>query len=92
KSNAWLGMAIDETHSFFEGKCTIQMFNTETGEMAWDEGNYQFRVDVWDLDEDGELDEYSICVLDKDGIVFYEAGPTLLGGGNIMIHFEVKDK
>ena len=94
KSNAWLGMAIDEqyNHAFFEGKCTVQKFNTETGEMIWDEGNYQFRVDVWDYDEDGSIDEYGICVLDKDGIVYYEAGPILLGGGNIIIHFEAKDK
>ena len=60
--------------------------------MVWDEGNYQFRVDVWDLDEDEGIDEYKIRVLDKDGIVLYEACATPLSGGNIVIHFEVKDK
>jgi hypothetical protein len=92
KSNAWTGMAIQEDWAFFEGKCTVQMFNTETGELVWAEGNYQFRVDVWGLDDDGGIDEYKICVLDKDGIVYYAAGATPIGGGNIIIHIEVKKK
>jgi hypothetical protein len=94
KSNAWLGMAIKETHAFFEVKCTIQKFNIETGELVWDEGNYQFRVDVWDNDENGGIDAYQIRVLDKNGLIFYEAGFSPSGelqGGNILIHFETKD-
>ncbi|MFW9964811.1 MAG: OmpL47-type beta-barrel domain-containing protein [Candidatus Sifarchaeia archaeon] len=94
KSNAWTGMAIDGDHSFFEGKCTVQNYNTETGELLWDEGNYQFRVDVWDNDESGGIDVYQIRVLDKDGLVFHEVGfyPLgLLGGGNIAIHLEKEE-
>ncbi|MFW9846820.1 MAG: post-COAP-1 domain-containing protein, partial [Candidatus Thorarchaeota archaeon] len=94
KSNAWLGMAIEENHAFFEGKCTVQKFNIKTGELVWDEGNYQFRVDVWDNDEDGGVDVYQIRVLDKNGLVFYDAGFDPLGyleGGNVIIHRDPKN-
>jgi hypothetical protein len=94
KSNAWIGMAIYEDHAFFEGKCTVQKYNSETGELLWDEGNYQFRVDVWDTDESGGIDVYQIRILNKDGIVFHEVGFNplgYLGGGNIAIHLEKKE-
>ncbi|MFW9816964.1 MAG: NosD domain-containing protein, partial [Candidatus Thorarchaeota archaeon] len=89
KSNAWLGMAIEDGHAFFEGKCTVQKFNSLTGELIWDEGNYQFRVDVWDNDEAGGVDVYQMRVLDKYGVMFYEVGFNPVGyleGGNIIIH------
>jgi ABC-type transport system substrate-binding protein len=89
KSNAWLGMAIDGNHSCFEAKCTVQQFNSRTGELVWDEGNYQLRIDVWDGEEDGEPDEFQIRVYDKNGVVWHEAGfdpRGYLQGGNIVIH------
>ena len=86
KSNAWLGMAIDGDHAFFEAKCVVQQYNSITGELLWSEGNYNFRVDVWDNDG---TDVYQIHVYDKIGLVYYEAGFDPLGflqGGNIVIH------
>ena len=94
KSNAWIGMAIVENHAFFEGKCTIQKYSSETGELVWAEGNYQIRIDVWDNEETGIPDIFQICVLDKDGITFYEAGIDplgYLGGGSITIHLDKKE-
>ena len=86
KSNAWLGMAIDGNHSFFETKSTVQVYNSETNELIWDEGNYQMRIDVWDGEE---VDLFQIRIYDKNGIVWHEAGFDPLGvleGGNITIH------
>jgi hypothetical protein len=82
-------MAIDGNHSCFEAKCTVQQFNSRTGELVWDEGNYQLRIDVWDGEEDGEPDEFQIRVYDKNGVVWHEAGFDPRGyiqGGNIVIH------
>ena len=97
KSNAWIGLAIDSTenHAYFEAKCVVQKYNPETGELVWDEGNYKFRVDVWDNDSGGGVDVYQIRVLDKNGVVFHEAGFDPLGelqGGNIVIHDKRKKK
>lgn len=67
------------------------MFNSKTGELVWAEGNYQFRVDVWDI-EDGH-DIYQIRVYDKDGLVYHGAGfePLgYLGGANVAIHRDPK--
>ncbi|MHA2252586.1 MAG: tandem-95 repeat protein, partial [Candidatus Kariarchaeaceae archaeon] len=89
KSNKWNGMAMNENHAFFEAKCVVQMFDSETGELMWAEGNYQFRVDVWDNEEGPDV--YQIRIYDKDGLVYHEAGfdPLgYLGGGNIAIHQE----
>lgn len=89
KSNAWTGLAIKDGHAYFEGKCTVQKYNPETGELVWAEGNYQFRIDVWDNRQTEEPDIYQIRILDKDGILFHEAGfnpPGDLQGGNIVIH------
>ncbi|MHA2292397.1 MAG: NosD domain-containing protein [Candidatus Hodarchaeales archaeon] len=89
KSNAWSGLAIEDTHAFFEGKAVVQMFNSKTGDLVWDEGNYQFRVDVWE-NVDGS-DVYQIRIYDKNGLVFHDAGFSPLGelgGGHIAIHRE----
>jgi hypothetical protein len=91
KSTAWLGMAIDQNHSFFEAKCVVQRYNILTGELVWAEGNYQVRVDVWDNGEPGGSDVYQIRVYDKNGLIYYEAGFNPYGflqGGNIQIHLE----
>jgi hypothetical protein len=93
KSNAWLGMAIEGNHAFFEAKCTVQQVNSETGVVIWDEGNYQLRVDVWDGEEEGDVDVFQIRVYDKDGVVWYEAGFDPMGyleGGAIAIHTDKK--
>ena len=69
------------------------LYNSRTGELLWAEGNYQFRVDVWDLDESGGIDVYQIRVLDKDGLVYHEVGFNplgYLGGGAITIHLDEK--
>ena len=89
KSNAWIGLAIEEGHAYFEAKCVVQKYNPATEEIVWDEVNYKFRVDVWNNDSDGGVDIYQIRVLDKNGVVFHEAGFDPLGelqGGNIVIH------
>jgi len=89
KSNAWIGLAIEDVHAYFEAKCVVQKYNPETGALVWDEGNYKFRVDVWDNDSDGGVDFYQIRVLDKNGVQFHEAGFHPLGelqGGSIVIH------
>ena len=93
KSNAWIGLAIEEGHAYFEAKCVVQKYNPETEELVWAEGNYKFRVDAWDNDSDGGVDIYQIRVLDKDGVLFHEAGFDPFGelqGGNIVIHDEKK--
>ena len=95
KSNAWIGLAIEQNHAAFEAKCVIQKYNPETEELVWDEGNYKFRVDVWDNDPEGDVDVYQIGVLDKNGVLFHEAGFDPFGelqGGNIVIHDERKKK
>jgi len=95
KSNAWIGLAIVEGHAYFEAKCVVQKYNPATGELVWAEGNYKFRVDVWDKDSDGGVDVYQIRVLDKNGVLFHEAGFDQLGelqGGNIVIHNKGKRK
>ncbi len=95
KSNAWIGLAIDGNHAFFEAKCVVQKYNPTTGELVWAEGNYKFRVDVWDNDSEEGVDIYQIRVLDKNGVVYHEAGFDPLGelqGGNIVIHDERKKK
>jgi hypothetical protein len=89
KSNAWKGLAIDNTHAYFESKCTVQMYNPATGEVVWSTGNYTFRVDALDNNKPGGTDVYQIRVLDKNGVVFHEAGFNPYGylqGGNIVIH------
>ncbi|MFX0185438.1 MAG: hypothetical protein ACFE95_20335 [Candidatus Hodarchaeota archaeon] len=48
----------------------------------------------WDDDENEGIDVYQIRVLDKNELVFYEAGFNPLGelqGGNIVIHFDTKE-
>ncbi len=95
KSNAWIGLAIEEGHAYFEAKCVVQKYNPATGELVWAGGNYKFRVDVWDNDSDGGVDVYQIRVLDKNGVLFHEAGFDPLGelqGGNIVIHDKRKKK
>lgn len=91
KSNAWIGLAIESTHAYFEGKCVIQKYNPATEELVWAEGNYKFRVDVWDNNPAGGIDVYQIRVLDKNGVLYHQAGFDPLGnlqGGNIVIHDE----
>jgi hypothetical protein len=91
KSNAWTGLAIEQNHAYFEGKCVIQKYNPTTGEILWAEGNCKFRVDVWDNDSNGGADVYQIRVRDKNGVVFHQAGFDPYGylqGGNIVIHDE----
>ena len=93
KSNAWIGMAIFDNHSYFEAKCVVQRYNSETGELEWGEGNYRMRIDVWDGEEDDNTDVFQIRVYDKNGIVYYEAGFDPYGhlmGGNIVIHIDKK--
>ena len=89
KSNAWTGLAIENTRAYFEGKCTIQMYNPATGELVWSNGNYTFRVDTWDNSTTGGIDIYQIRVLDKNGVIYHMAGFNPYGylqGGNIVIH------
>ena len=95
KSNAWIGLAIDGNHAYFEAKCVVQKYNPATGELVWAEGNYKFRVDVWDNDSDGGVDLYQIRVLGKYGVLYHKAGFDPLGelqGGNIVIHDERRKK
>ena len=89
RSNAMGGLAIQDDHAFFEGKCVVQIYNTATGEIIWSEGNYKFRIDVWDNSPNGGTDMYQIRVLDKNGVQYHEAGfdpAGYLQGGNIVIH------
>ncbi|MFX1365501.1 MAG: PKD domain-containing protein [Promethearchaeota archaeon] len=93
KSNAWEGMAIIGNHSFFEAKCVVQKYNSKTGELAWSEGNYRMRVDVWDEYNDEGDDVFQIKVYDKIGQIYHRAGFDPLGilqGGNIVIHTDDK--
>jgi len=95
KSNAWIGMAIEGNHAYFEAKCLIQKYNPATGELIWSEDNYKFRVDVWDTDSYGGIDIYQIRVWDKNGVVYHEAGFNPIGrlqGGNIVIHDVKKER
>lgn len=89
KSSAWTGLAIDGNHAYFEGKCVVQKYNPETGELLWAEGNYQFRVDTWDNTPNGGIDVYQIRIRDKNGVVYHEAGFSPYGylqGGNVIVH------
>jgi hypothetical protein len=89
KSNAWIGLAIDNTHASFQGKCTVQMYDPSTGQLIADNGNYTFRVDAIDNNAAKGMDVYQIRVLDKNGVLYHEAGFNPYGylqGGNIIIH------
>ena len=91
KSNALTGLAIDDAHGSFEGKCVVRIYDPAIGETIWNEGNYNFRVDIWDNGEPGSNDVFQIVVRDKNGVVWYSAGITPSGtlmGGNIAIHDE----
>jgi hypothetical protein len=96
KANAWLGMAIirAENYSIFEAKCVVQKYNSLTGELVWDEGNYQMTVEVWDEDKEGGVDVFQIKIFDKIGLVFHEAGYDpygILQGGQIVIHTDEEE-
>ena len=89
RSNALRGLAIQDDHAFFEGKCVVQIYNTATGELIWSEGNYKFRIDAWNNSPSGGTDIYQLLVLDKNGVKYHEAGfdpAGYLQGGNIVIH------
>jgi len=90
KSNAWTGLAIDTNgHAYFEGKCVAQKYNPATGELVWSDGNYKFRVDVWDNTPAGGTDVYQIKIMDKNGVAWHKAGYDpygVLKGGEIVVH------
>ncbi len=89
RSNAWRGLAIQDEHAFFEGKCVVQIYDPASGELVWSEGNYKFRIDVWDNSPNGGIDKYQLLVLDKNGVQYHEAGfdpAGYLKGGSIVIH------
>jgi len=95
KANAWVGMAIisADNYTIFEAKCNIKQVNCTTGEIVWEEGNYRLIIEAWDHSNEGKGDIIQIRVLDKIGLIYYEAGFDPYGhlmGGNIVIHIDEK--
>lgn len=86
KSNAWIGLAINDNTSTFQGKAVLQIFDPVTGELQPESsGNFQFTVEAMDNELNGNPDNYKITVLDKDGLEYHNATGSLKGG-NIVIH------
>jgi PKD repeat protein len=86
KSNAWIGLAISDNTSTFQGKAVLQIFDPVTGELQPESsGNFQFTVEATDNELNGNPDYYKITVLDKDGLEYHNATGSL-EGGNIVIH------
>ena len=86
KSNAWIGLAISDNTSTFQGKAVLQIFDPVTGELQPESsGNFQFTVEAMDNELNGNPDYYKITVLDKDGLEYHNATGSL-NGGNIVIH------
>jgi len=91
KSNSWQdgGLSFTSTNTaFFTGRCTIQKINRATGlvEASW--GNYRFTVEIKD---DGQrtpkADTFALKVWDPtSGTIWKQIGPSILGGGNIVVH------
>jgi hypothetical protein len=91
KSTAWNGLAIDGAHAWFEGKCVVQKYDLAMDTMVSSEGNYKFRVDVWDNTATGGKDVYQIQTWNKVGMGYHKAGITPYGelrGGSIVIHMK----
>jgi parallel beta-helix repeat protein len=86
KSNAWIGLAISDNTSTFQGKAVLQIFDPVTGELQPESsGNFQFTVEAMDNELNGNPDYYMMTVLDKDGLEYHNATGSL-EGGNIVIH------
>jgi len=86
KSNAWIGLAISDNTSTFQGKAVLQIFDPVTSELQPESsGNFQFTVEALDNELNGNPDYYKITVLDKDGLEYHNATGSL-EGGNIVIH------
>ncbi|MBC2697376.1 MAG: PKD domain-containing protein [ANME-2 cluster archaeon] len=86
KSNAWIGLAISDNTSDFQGKAVLQIFDPVTGELQPESsGNFQFTVEAMDNELNGGPDYYEITVLDKEGLEYHNATGSL-EGGNIVIH------
>jgi PKD repeat protein len=86
KSNAWIGLAISDNTSSFQGKAVLQIFDPVTGELQPESsGNFQFTVEAMDNELNGNPDYYKITVLDKEGLEYHNATGSL-EGGNIVIH------
>ncbi|HJH31764.1 MAG TPA: hypothetical protein C5S50_06220 [Methanosarcinaceae archaeon] len=86
KSNAWIGLAISDNTSSFQGKAVLQIFDPVTGELQPESSdNFQFTVEAMDNELNGDPDYYEITVLDKDGLEYHNATGSL-EGGNIVIH------
>lgn len=92
KSNAWIGLAIIGNHAYFQGKATLQVMDPTTGVLLYNVGNYQFKVDVYDntgTTVNNGVDTYQITVWDNNGLVYHQAGGSLMGG-QIMVHDATK--
>ena len=86
KSNAWIGLAINDNTSTFQGKAVLQIFDPVTGELQPESsGNFQFTVEAMDNELSSDPDYYKITVLDKEGLEYHNATGSL-EGGNIVIH------
>ncbi|MCQ6962291.1 alkaline phosphatase family protein [Methanolobus chelungpuianus] len=86
KSNAWIGLAITGATSRFQGKASLQIYDSTTGLLQPESsGNFQFIVEAVDNESSGTPDSYYITVLDKNGVVYHTASGQLQGG-NIVIH------
>ena len=84
KSNAWTGLAFSGTNkASFQGKANVKTYDPATGVTTDLGGNFTFVVKVVDNGSSG--DTYQITVYDKDGLLYHQAGPAALSGGNIVV-------
>ena len=65
------GLAFSGNHVFFEGWCSVQRFNPDTGQVINEVGKFKYRVDAWD---NLFLDNFQVQILDEYGINYHMAG------------------
>ena len=71
-----------------QGKATIQINRVSDGAKLWSEGNATFDSTVKDSGQSSGLgsDEFSLTVTRSTGGQYKDVAPSLLKGGNVVIH------
>ena len=76
--------------STLQGKCTIQIMDASTGASLYGDGGATFKAVVLDTNKSSGIgyDLFALTVWDKNGVVYKTVIPTLLSGGNVVIHLK----
>ncbi|MFX1483357.1 MAG: Ig-like domain-containing protein [Promethearchaeota archaeon] len=89
KSTKILGFVVDGNHAFFEAVGRINEYNFHWHRHHCPTETFTFRVDAWDNKKSHEDDVFQIRVLNKNGLIKYQAGFEPFG---YLIHGNIKTK